>query len=132
MSEQYEPELGQMLFGQPFKEYKVPKIWKAALVALYEELDRVMGNITQTNYSNPFENTGNSFSCDTFEVHAYSWVDDEQPYNFKWKDVEIGWYKYLGRGMSANQDLIPDLAAEMLTECLAACREYEKEHGKTF
>lgn len=128
MSDKYEPELGQAIFGQPHKEFEVPQIWDAALESVRHTLDIVMWNIHQKEYSSPFGNTGNSFKCDTFEVEAYSWNDEvEQPYNFKWRDVEISWYKYHGRGMSANKKLSPDLAAEMLKECTAALWKLNEE-----
>lgn len=123
----YEPELGQAMFGQPYKQHEVPEIWDAALSFLRAELDRVMWNREQRQYDSPFGNTANRFECPAFIVEAYSWDDDyEQPFNFKWKGVEISWYKYLGRGMSANADLAPDQAAEMLTECLAAVRDLDR------
>lgn len=121
----YQPELGQLIFGQPYREWGVSNIVDAALCRIRDELDRVMWNINQQEYDSPFGNTGNQFKCDTFEVHAYSWGDDEQPFNFKWRDVEISWYKYLGRGMSANQDIHPARASEMLDDCLAAAARYE-------
>jgi len=122
----YTPELGQAIFGQPYKEYAVPDIWEAALAFLSHELDRVMWNIHQKQYVGPFGNSGDAFRCGVFEVEAYSWDDEyDQPWNFKWRDVEISWYKYLGRGMSANQELTPERAADMLTECLLACKKYE-------
>jgi hypothetical protein len=122
----FEPELGQMAFGQPYKEHEVSNLVDAALCRIRDELRRVMWNIHQREYENPFGNSGNSFKCDTFEVQAYSWGDDEQPFNFKWRGVEISWYKYLGRGMSANQKISADLAAEMLDDCLAAVIRYEE------
>ena len=55
--------------------------------------------------------------CDVFEVHAYNWDDETiQPYNFKCGDVEISWYKYLGRGMD-----IPELTYEELDDMLNEC-----------
>ena len=118
----YEPELGQMAFGQPWKEYEVPEIWVAALSHLSDELGRAMWNRSQVEYHSPFGNTGERFDCPAFSAHAYSWSDDDQKWNFKWRDVEISWYKWLGRGMSANMQLTPDMAAEMLVECLHAVR----------
>lgn len=124
----YEPELGQLCFGQPFKEYKVSDLVIAALHEIDDKLSTVMWNIYQKEYSSPFSNTGNSFKCDTFEVEAYSWNDAmEQPYNFKWKDVEISWYKYLGRGVSSNIEISPELANQMLNECLEAVYRLEKD-----
>jgi len=123
----YIPELGQAAFGQPWKEFEVPVIWEAALAYLDSELSRVMWNIHQKEYSSPFANTGISFEeCDVFSIYAYSWdFESEQEYNFKWRDIEINWYKYLGRGMSTNALLTAELAAEMLEDCLAAVEEYE-------
>ena len=125
----YEPELGQALFGQPHKKHQVPAIWDAALSFLREELDRVMWNREQREYASPFSNTANRFECPAFTVEAYSWGDDAQPFNFKWGGVEIGWYKYLGRGMSANVDLTADMAVSMLDECLAAVRALDEVPG---
>lgn len=97
------------------KTYEVPFNWKTCLAYINEELCRVQGN----GYSSPFSNTGNSYKNDTFEVVAYDWSDDsEQSYNFKWKDVEISWYKYLGRGMYANQELKLEQASVCLVECI--------------
>ena len=125
---EYEPELGQMVFGQPWKPHAVPEIWDAALEFLDQELMRVLNNI-QDRRPSPFRNTGESYECDAFHVQAYSWnEDEEQPWNFKWRDVEISWYKYLGRGMSANQELSPDRAQEMLVDCIQCLRKIEEEH----
>jgi hypothetical protein len=125
----YEPELGQALFGQPHKAHAVPEIWDAALCFLRAGLDRVMWNRKQREYASPFGNTANRFECPAFTAEAYSWGNDEQPFNFKWGSVEISWYKYLGRGMSANVDLTPDMAAKMLDECLAAVRGLDEVSG---
>lgn len=127
----YEPELGQMIFGQPYKTFRVSNIVDAALCRIRDSLDRVMWNVHQKEYESPFGNTGNSFKCDTFEVCAYSWGDEEQPFNFKWRDVEISWYKYLGRGMSANKEIKPDLAAELLNDCLEATDRWEESDEAT-
>lgn len=125
----YTPELGQMIFGQPYKEHDVPEIMDAALCAIRDELQRVLFNLRQAQYGDPFGNSANSFRCDAFTVCSYSW-DDElgQPYNFKHQKTGtlISWYKYLGRGMSSDRKITADLAAEILTDCIAACRLIEK------
>ena len=87
-----------------------------------------MQNTTQKQYHSPFGNTGNKFKNDVFEVEAYSWNDDvEQPYNFKWKDYEVSWYKYLGRGCTINKEMTPDTGAKMLDECLKSIRKMEED-----
>lgn len=121
----FQPELGQMVFGQPHKEFEGSELLEAALHHIETELERVMWNTHQEEYSSPFSNTGNRFECETFKVHSYSWSDDEQPWNFIWKDVQVSWYKWCGRGLSVNQELKPDRIAEMLDDCLTAVRKLD-------
>ena len=119
MEDKYIPELGQAIFGQPHQEFEVPEIWIAALQAISYQLDTHMWNKHQVEYQdNPFSNSGGEFKNDTFHAVAYSWGDDEQPYNFKWRDIEISWYKYLSRGTSSNKVLTPEMANECLIDCL--------------
>lgn len=125
--DEYVPEIGQAVFGQPFKQYPVSNIWEAALACLRDRLDIAMWNINQKEYETPFGNTGSVFSdLPEFQVHAYSWDESiEQPFNFRWREVEISWYKHAGRGLSANQRLTPEQASHMLDECLEAIRRFE-------
>lgn len=116
--DEYEPELGQSVFGQPTKQYAVPEIMDAALTFIRYRLGTVMWNENQREMDDPFGNSGASYKNETFEVCAYSWGDEEQPFNFKWGALEISWYKYLGRGMSSNMDISPDLASKCLQDCL--------------
>lgn len=127
MSE-YAPELGQAIFGQPCQQYEVPDIMDAALCRIRDRLDTVMWNTHQKEYDSPFGNTGNSFKNETFEAVAYDWVSDDQPFNFAWRDLRISWYKYLGRGMSANVEITPDLAAECLRDCLQSLDKMDAEN----
>jgi len=124
----YEPEIGQYMFGQPYKEYQCSALLEAALSSINSELCRVMWNINQEEYNSPFYNNGNSFECPVFEIKAYSWSDDEQPYNFKYKDIEISWYKHLGRGMSIGKQITNDEIAKMLDDCLEYLYKYEQEN----
>lgn len=125
--ERYTPELGQALFGQPTKEYGCPDWIIACLDLIEHELGRVMWNINQEVYGSPFTNTGQQFKNDVFEVQAYLWdKEDEQPYNFKWNEVEISWYKHSHRGTSINMQVDPQRGIEMLNECLASIRAMDK------
>lgn len=123
-------ELGQLLFSTNIvHRYNCPE-W---IIALLRDLDRtlqiVMYNMTQQPYDSPFENTGNSFICDVFEVHAYSWDDDtEQSFNFKYQDIEINWYKYLGRGTTINGIYNSEKIIEMYNKCLSKILEMEDEY----
>jgi hypothetical protein len=130
---EYNPEIGQMMFGQPYQKYECSNLLQAALDMIDKELCRIMWNINQEEYKSPFQNTANSFKCDIFEVEAYSWNDDyKQKYNFKYRDIEISWYKYLGRGTSINRLISNDKIEILLEECLEALQKYEKENCENF
>jgi hypothetical protein len=130
MENKYIPELGQEAFGQPYLQFGCSALCLAALESISVEWDRVMWNIHQEELPNPFGNTGASWTCDYFEVHAYDWNEDnEQPFNFKWKNIEISWYKYLGRGMSCNRDVSLHEISEMLDNCLEALIEFENKNN---
>ena len=125
LDDYYEPELGQAVFGQPYKQFGVSAQLESAMVAIETRLMLKMGLIDK-NFMTPFDNSGNSFKCDTFVVEAYSWDDEyDQEWNFKWRDLEVSWYKYLGRGMSANRKVSDKEITEMLDECYDAIRRYE-------
>lgn len=124
MSKTYQPELGQAVFGQPHKAYKVPNYLEASLGLIREELARVTWNVTQRDdLGDPFGNEATQRDLGVFQVESYSWDDDlEQEYNFKYRDLEISWYKYFGRGMSMNRKFTPDQTAIMLDDCLTAIK----------
>jgi hypothetical protein len=122
----YQPELGQLAFGQPHKEFEVPEIMIAALRAIGEEYDRVYWNVKHKRCLGPFGNHGSRLNTPTFQVHSYSWGDDDQPFNFAWRDLRISWYKWLGRGTSANMEITPEMASQCLDECLAAVRKMDE------
>lgn len=113
-------ELGNLMFNtNKNQQYECPRWIVALLNELDNQLDRVMWNNTQKEYSSPFENTSNSFKNNVFEVQAYDWNDDvEQPYNFKCDDIEISWYKYLGRDTTINGEYEPQKIIDMFNKCL--------------
>lgn len=126
-----ELELGNILFNQNRNQiYACPDYVVALLRDIERSLGNVMWNINQEEYSSPFRNTGNSFKCDTFEVESYNWHDDiTQKYNFKYKDIEISWYKYLGRDTTINGDYQPEIIIDMYNNCINAIYQYEKENS---
>ena len=113
-------ELGNLMFNtNKNQQYECPRWIVALLKELDNQLDRVMWNNTQKEYPSPFENTANSFKNDVFEVQAYDWSEDiEQPYNFKCGDIEISWYKYLGRDTTINGEYEPQVIIDMFNKCL--------------
>lgn len=102
----------------------------AILAYIEEELCRIMGNILQDDYDDPFQNSGNvtGFKTETFEVHAYDWGNDNQPYNFKWKDFEVSWYKHARRGLYCNRPITNNELNLMLEQCLESLYNYEQEN----
>ena len=120
-------ELGNLMFNtNKNQQYECPRWIVALLNELDNQLDRVMWNIHQEEYQSPFENTANSFKNDVFEVQAYDWNDDvEQPYNFKCDDIEISWYKYLGRDTTINGEYEPQKIIDMFNKCLKSISDMD-------
>ena len=78
MADEYQPELGQMLWGQPPQELsptiEVEAFIDALAAAFY---------VANPKLDSQFNNTGSRYKWPSFTVHAYSWSDEEQPFNFK-------------------------------------------------
>ena len=123
-------ELGNIMFNtNKNQQYDCPRWVVALLNELDDQLDRVMWNIHQEEYQSPFENTANSFKNDVFEVQAYDWNDDvEQPYNFKCDDIEISWYKYLGRDTTINGEYEPQKIIDMFNKCLQSILDMDVKY----
>ena len=99
-------ELGNLFFNHNnTQSYILPRYAGVLMNDIRERLDNILGV-----EDNPFDNTGEKFKIDgVFEVEAYNWNDDyKQPYNFKYKNIEISWYKYLGRDTTINGDYTPE------------------------
>ena len=108
-----------------------PSYVVALLSYLDSELCRTQWNMTQKVYESPFSNSGNYYSNGTFEVEAYSWDDNyEQPYNFKCGELEISWYKYLGRDTRINKHFSPEQIIRYFDICLESIKEEEEEYFK--
>ena len=127
-------EIGQAIFANNnIYSYDCDEYIVALLRHLDSELCRVMWNKNQQEYDSPFQNTGNSFIGENFEVHAYSWnEDEEQTYNFKCGDIEISWYKYLGRGTTINGEYTPEQIINMYNICLNEIRKIDGEDHVKF
>ena len=69
------------------------------------------------------------FKNDIFEVQAYSWDDEvHQPYNFKCDDIEISWYKYLGRDTTINGEYEPQKIIDMFNKCLQSILDMDVKY----
>ena len=118
-------ELGNMMFNpNKNQQYECPEWIIALLNKIDAKLCIMMFNKTQREYESPFGNTGNTFKNDVFEVQAYNWDDDiHQEYNFKCGDIEISWYKYLGRDTTINDDYNEEYIIEMFNKCIKSLKE---------
>lgn len=104
MTTAYQPEIGQMCFGNPWNGYAVPEFVEAMVVSLNHESNRIHRNNTQRFGDHLGE--GVNVKMGEVDWHTYWWGDDEAPEaslpNLAFQDVEIRWYKHIGRGMSTN------------------------------
>lgn len=118
-------ELGNLMFNtNKNQKYYCEDYIIALLKEVRNELNVIMWNKYKNEYDNPFDNTGNTFKNSMFEVQAYSWNDDiEQQYNFKYKDIEISWYKYLGRDTTINKKISEKEAVEMYNNCIKSLKD---------
>ena len=132
--EQDSLELGNMLFNENNKNQilRCPDYVLPILKGIDDEMSRIYWNKHQKEYTSPFSNSGNKFVCDVFEVHAYKWDTDEdsiQNYNFKYKDIEISWYKHVGRDMTINREVEPKEITDMYTDIMETLRVIERNGG---
>lgn len=122
-------ELGNLMFNtNQNQQYNCPHYIIALLNEIDNQLLRIMWNKNQKEYESPFGNTGNKFFNKVFQVQAYEWNEDiEQQFNFKYKDIEISWYKYLGRDTTINKEITPEEAVDMFNDCIDSLKEDFKE-----
>ena len=120
-------EIGNMLFNtNANQQYECPQYVIALLEGINTKLSVQYWNKFQKEIESPFENTASHFKNDVFEVEAYSWDDEYcQPYNFKWNEIEISWYKYLGRDTTVNVKITPERAIEMFDSCIESLSNFK-------
>ena len=137
-----ELELGNLMFNTNVNQsYECPNYIIGLLREIDRVLNRVMYNINQEDYNSPFDNTGNSFKNDVFEVQAYSWDDEvQQEYNFLYpvdktkanmSDLKISWYKYLGRDTTINQEIDSNVMVDIFNNCIQSLLQMEDNWLKT-
>lgn len=109
----------------PTFKHNASNLLIAALSAINDALTNEM-DAEEENYDSPFLNHGNTtgFKNNIFEVYGYDW-NNEQPYNFKWKNVEIKWYKCYVKS-KLKYPLNPYVINQMLDECLKSLENFAK------
>lgn len=109
----YQPELGQSCFGQPWQELDCNIDLERAITSIGNSIALLKG------IDSPCGNNGERYKNDVFEIESYSWDDTtDQPYNFKYKDIEVSWYKYAGRGMTMNRKVTKKEITNLLRDCM--------------
>jgi len=138
--QQYEPELGQMMFGNVYDEFDLGEHEQYVARKLYD-LSETLGKMNPEEQAHGLLGGewgyGQDFKNDVFEMHHYYWGDctcgaeeaeEERPHdptcpivlpNFRCGEIEIRWYKYIGRGMTINQKV----TRKELKEIFQKCRE---------
>lgn len=92
---------------------------EAALLLIEDKMAKAYWNCFHREMNSPFRNTGQSIDLGLFKVAAYDWcLGESQPYNFQWKDIQIKWYKSVGRCLEVNRPITLSDISTMLTECL--------------
>ena len=122
-------ELGNLMFNTNTNQcYKCPEWVIALLKEIDNRLEITLHNLYHKPYNSPFDNTAEKFKNKVFEVEAYSWDDEyQQPYNFKCGDVEISWYKYLGRDTTINGQYDAEYLIKMFNKCIISLKDMDKD-----
>ena len=117
----FTPELGQLAFDVATFEHACPRFIEAGLMCLANEIERVEWNRRQERYCAPVENNGEEYVTEAFEMRAYCWDEDSQRSalpNFRCGDLEVRWYKYVGRGMSMNRPIDANAFFVLIDRCV--------------
>lgn len=121
----FEPELGQMVFGQPTYDVPVPDFAESLIDGLARRWGIAFWNKNQREWSD-----WEAADFCGLHVRPYSWSDEcENPDNL-WIDghpLRIRWYKHLGRSMSANMELTPKEWAEWHDLAVKEIRSFDGE-----
>ena len=127
---EYEPELGQMCFGCPTGRYECPKFVEAFIHHIVHELDRVIWNVTQKE----FDHYKELKLIPKLEFRPYCWDEDTEEAalpNLRFEDVEVRWYKHIGRGMSLNVEKTEYEWRMWLDRCLVHILGFEREYSRS-
>jgi hypothetical protein len=117
-------ELGNIMFNNnKNQKYDCPDWIIALLKDIKDKLDIAFWNKYQLEIPSPFENTAGIHEGNCFQVYAYNWSNKKsKSYNFKYKDIEISWYKSLGRDTTINGEYSSEVIIEMYNDIIKEIR----------
>lgn len=111
MTDAYQPEMGQLLFGNPTSQFACRPFVTALLLEAIGEIETVFWNMNQRRWDRREDP-----KIPGVEFRPYCWDEEDEAEcakpNFKWGGAEIRWYKHPGRGMSTDVDWTPAQWAE--------------------
>ena len=104
-------------------EEKYIPILEAVICSIGNEYERLYWNKHHKNFSSPLSNSGESYGNNVFMMRAYDFNGNYLP-NFKYKTLQVWWYKHIGRGTYAKCDSRFDLdfLSEMYKDCVRSLR----------
>lgn len=107
--ERIRPELGNLLFGNSYGEYRVDR--ESSQDIFVEWLNQNGFDGYGFYQIQADQNARGGYSNDIFEINPYYWGEDETEadkpnFVFKPTSLEVRWYKYPMRDAYANQDQI--------------------------
>jgi hypothetical protein len=125
----YQPELGQAVFGAPTGEHELPEYALALFRGVWREIARVFWNREQREF-NGYGTEDPKLPGFTVRPYRSDDTPEAELPNFVFGDAELRWYKYPGRGMSANVDWKPDQWVAWFDAAMKAIRDYEEARDK--
>ena len=113
-------ELGQMIFGNPVGAYECTDFVEALVSALFDEIERVYWNKNQQEWDKDEDP-----NFPGIEYHSYYWGDDDKEAvkpNFKFKDIEVRWYKHPFRYATVNVSMTEKEWKKWFDQCMKVIR----------
>ena len=122
-----EPELGQIVFGNPTGEYGTDDYVDALIDALLNEIERVYWNENQEEW-----NRADDPKMKGVDFRPYCWNEEseeaEKPnLKFDFSPQEIRWYKYPRRGQNCTIEWDEKEWREWFDEGMKVIRKNEKD-----
>lgn len=124
MSELYQPEMGQVLFGAPTGEFDPGALGEACVHAALTRIETCYWNNHQKQWDRHTDP-----QIPGLDFRPYWWGDDDATerelpnLQLHGDPLEIRWYKYPMRGGSVNCDMSPAMWAAWLDKALQVVRQ---------
>jgi hypothetical protein len=122
-----EPELGQIMFGNPTGDYGTTEYVDSLIDYLLNEIERIYWNENQSEW-----NRHDNPDFKGIEFRPYIWDEESEEakkpnLKFDFSSQEIRWYKHPGRGQSCSEKWSERKWREWFDEALKVIRSNEKD-----